>query len=73
MLPQEIGLLCCAIFALVGGGAGLVSLGRHRGLSARVDTLEGDIKQSLRNLERDYGHTRELLNVVVRGHMGDKS
>lgn len=73
MTPQDIITVCSAIFGTFGGGAGLVSLGRHRGLSARVDVLEGDIKRSLNNLERDYGHTRELLNVVVRGHMGDKS
>ncbi|GFE94826.1 hypothetical protein [Acetobacter persici] len=73
MTPLDIMLVCGAILGTFGGGAGLVSLGRHRGLSDRVQTLEDDIKHSLRDLKQDGERTRELLHVIVRGHMADKS
>lgn len=73
MTSQDILLTCGAILWTCGGAAGLVSLGRHRGLADRVDVLEGYIKQSLSKIEQDGERTRELLHVVVRAHMGDKS
>lgn len=72
-MPQDIVLICCAFIGVIGGAAGLVSLGRHRGLADRVDVLEDDIKRSLARIEDDGRNSRELLHVVVRGHMGDKS
>lgn len=73
MTSQDILLTCGAILWTCGGAAGLVSLGRHRGLADRVDVLEDDIKRSLARIEDDGKYSRELLHVVVRGHMGDKS
>lgn len=60
-----------AILGAVGGAAGLYAMGRHRTITERVDALEDDIKTSLRRLEDDGRRTRDLLHVIIRGHMGD--
>nr|WP_298797455.1 hypothetical protein [uncultured Acetobacter sp.] len=73
MMPQDIILICGAVIWVFGGAAGLVSLGRHRGLADRVNVLEDDIKRSLARIEYDGRNSRELLLTVVRGHMGEKS